>query len=339
MDPAAAQAALEQMHQQMQAQALQMAQLQQQLQQQQQALVHQPPAAAVAAAPRMDRPRLPPPSPFEGKSASLDRWIADMQQQFEWYAITTDAERLRFATGFVSGSARDWWTATAPAARPTTFADLVTALRRRFQPVTSAETARAKLAVLQQGKASIHDYVSAFRQLLVSVPTMGEDDRLFQFTRGLQPAIATQLRVHGVASLNAAIEMATRVGSIGELAGLTSVRSASAAANPNDMDLSNIEGLDAETLDGASASPAAAASPFTQAQFEQFLNAMKNDRHGGSNRAKASRSEGRDVATAVGKRFNLTPEQVRERFDKKQCFCCGSTEHASRRCPRAPPKN
>ena len=333
MDPTAA-AAFLQMQQQMQAQAQQMAQLQQLLQQQQQQLAHQPPAAAAAAAPRVDRPRLPAPAAYDGKAASLDKWIADLRQQFEWYGITLDADRMRFATGFIEGSARDWWTALASAARPTAFEDLVAALRKRFQPVTSAETARAKLAVLQQGKSSIHDYVAAFRQLLVSVPSMGEDDRLFQFTRGLRLAIATQLRVHGVASVDATIEMATRVGSLGELAGLTSVRGltpASAAVGPDDMQLDNIEGLDSETA------RAEGSAPVTQAQLEALLNAMRNERS--SNRSKESKAGGKDIVAAIAKRFKLTAEQVREHFDKGQCFNCDGTGHSSRACTKPPKKN
>ena len=321
MDPAAT-VALQQMQQQMQQQAQLVAMLQQQLQQQQPQ--QQPPHA-----PRSLAPRLPPPPAFDGKSASLDAWVADMEQQFEWYGALADADRMRFATGFITGSARDWWTATAAAARPTTWGAFLAALRKRFQPVTSAETARAKLAMLQQGKSSIHDYVTAFRQLLVSVPTMGEDDRLFTFTKGLRPAIATQLRVHGVATVDAAIEMATRVGSLGELAGLTAPRAtpAAAAVGADDMQLDNIEGLDSETsaAEGSTA-------PVTQAQLLAMLNAMKQER--ASTRSKEPRGAGKDVTAAIAKRFKLTPEQVREHFDKGQCFNCHSTEHSSRSCPK-----
>ena len=321
MDAAAA-VAMQQLQMQMQQQAQVIAALQQQLQQQQPQ--QQPPLAA----PRAFTPRLPAPPPFSGKSASLDSWIADMEQQFEWYAVPNDADRMRFAAGFITGSARDWWTTTAAAARPATWVTFLEALRRRFQPVTSAETARAKLATLQQGKSSIHDHVSAFRQLLVSVPTMGEDDRLFMFTRGLRSDIATQLRVHGVKTVDAAIEMATRIGSLGELAGLTSNKPASAAAGPsaNDMDLTNVEGLDGET------SSAEGSAPVTQAQLLAMLNAMKQER--ASNRSRESKGAGKDVTAAIAKRFKLTPEQVREHFDKGQCFNCHSTEHSSRSCPK-----
>src|SRR5680860_1549368 len=183
----------------------------QQLSQQQQQA-----AAAAAAAPRPRAPRLPPPAAFEGAASKLDDWVADMLQQFEFYGTALDADRLRFAAGFLKGSAREWWTALASAARPATWADFVVALRTRFQPVTTAQVARAKIQSLKQGKMSIHDYNSAFRALLISVPQMDEEGRDFNYQRRLDPQIALQLQVHGINTLEAAIAMASRVGSFGD---------------------------------------------------------------------------------------------------------------------------
>src|SRR6185295_10100537 len=115
---------------------------------------------------------------------TLDDWLARMRQQFEWYGIGSgdDAARIRFAAGYLSGAALDWWEHSQ--SKPTTWADTEQALRTRFQPVTSADSARAKMHALVQGRSPVQDYVSAFRRLLVAVPTMGDDDRLFLFLRG-----------------------------------------------------------------------------------------------------------------------------------------------------------
>ena len=342
MDPAAVQAAFQQMQQQI-------AMLQQQL-------AHQPAAAhavaAAAAAPRIDRPRLPPPAQYDGRSAAaLDGWLRELQQQFDWYGMADDAGRLRFAGALLKGTALDWWASLTDAAaaaggaallppestRPTTYADFVARLRGRFQPINSAQTARLQLDDLRQGaKQSVHDYISSFRSLLVRVPAMDEGDRVHRFLRGLRSSVATQLRVQGVSTLDAAIAMAARVGSIAEFGaapqGGAGPAPASASANPDDMIMDNIEGLDRET------SPAEGASaPVTQAQFAALLNAMRNER--GSNRAKESKSGGKDVAAAIAKRFHLTPEQVREHFDKGQCFNCGGTGHSSRACSKPAKKN
>jgi hypothetical protein len=214
MDPAAA-AQIQQMAQQI-AQLQQFAAQQQQIAAAAAAAAAAPAPAPAAAAPR-GGPRLPPPAPFEGSAVKLDDYSADMQQQFSWYAIVADPDKVRFGVGFLRGAARDWWTNLAAGAQPATWDELIAALRARFQPVTTAETARAKLHSLSQGKASAHDYISAFRRLLVAVPDMAEADRLFAFTRGLNPAIAMQIRVQGIATLEQAIAMATRIGGLREI--------------------------------------------------------------------------------------------------------------------------
>src|SRR3954462_12616090 len=121
MDPAAALAAFQQ----------QIAQLQQQLAHQ--SLMGQ--AAPVAAVARFDRPRLPPPAQYDGRSSSaLDGWLRELQQQFDWYATNDDASRLRFAGALLKGTALDWWAslvdagAGAPATestKPATYTEFV----------------------------------------------------------------------------------------------------------------------------------------------------------------------------------------------------------------------
>jgi len=116
-----------------------------------------PPAAAPAAAAPFAVARvarLPPPALFEGASAKLDEFIADIEQQVAWYTVPAD-DIVRFAGGFMRGAARDWHTTLAQ--QPSDWASLVLALRARFQPVNSAESARAKLLALSQGKQSVND--------------------------------------------------------------------------------------------------------------------------------------------------------------------------------------
>ena len=331
MDPATAQAAFNAMQQRID--QLQLV-LQQQQQHPPQAQLQHPPPPFVS---RPAGPRIANPPAFEGQASAIDEWLAGMRQQFRWYgaAMSADEDRLRFASTYLKGPALDWWEHLD--ASPTSWADFETALRARFQPVTSAESTRSKLLALSQGRSSVHDYISTFRRLVVAVPDMSEADRLFQFTRGLAPAIATQLRVHGVTTVDAAISMAARVGSLGELAhprfGVAPAAAAAAASSgASDMDLSNVEGLDASTLESDSNGPASS----LQAQFQQLLNALRTDRS--PNRSHASNPKGRDVTSAIGKRFKLTPEQVREHFDKNQCFNCDGIGHSSRSCSKPPKK-
>ena len=344
-DPAAAHAAMAQM-------AAQIAALHAQVQHQ----AHVPSIPVAQAPARAERPRLPPPSQYDGRSAAaLDGWLRELQQQFDWYSAIDDATRLRFAGALLKGTALDWWSSLAepgapPAgvappsspdsSKPTTFVEFVARLRGRFQPIDSAQTARVQLDDLRQGpKQSVQDYISSFRALLVRVPDMSEGDRVHRFIRGLRAQIATQLRVNGVSTLDASIAMAARVGSIAEygvaVGSGASPASAAASSHGDAMDLSNVEGLERESTTDAYGDRASA--PVTQGQLAELLNAMRNDRSSG--RSKDSKAGGKDIVAAIAKRFKLTAEQVREHFDKGQCFNCDGTGHSSRACTKPPKKN
>lgn len=317
-------------------------------------------SASVSSSPPPQRdplpaaPRIANPAPFEGKDGTLDGWLSKMRQQFNWYGYGADAhaQRIRFTTAYFGGAALDWWEFLADAERPATWDGLEKALRQRFQFEATAVTARAKLLALTQGKSSVNEYVSSFRRLLVAVPTMSEDDRLFQFTRGLQPAIATQLRVQGVATLDAAIAMASRIGSLKDMhasaAGAASSAASAAASSssntaaPMDLDAllgGSIEGLEQETAGTATATNA----PVTRAEFQQLLNAMREQRSRSHRGAGGSGQEGQRQRGAGQPRplpvlSHLTPAQVKEYMDAGKCFSCGSTEHMSRYCPKRPAK-
>ena len=319
--------------------------LQSALQQQQQALNQQmnaaiaaavaaavPPAAAPAAAAPFAAARaarLPPPALFEGVSAKLDEFIADIEQQVAWYTLPA-GDVVRFAGGFMRGAARDWHTTLAP--QPADWPSLVLALRARFQPVNSAENARTKLLALVQGKQTINDYIDAFRRLLVHVPTMSDDDRFHQFRRGLRPAIALQIDMQGITTLDAAITRAAQIGGRLESSQAASSSSSSGSAP---MELDNIEGLEGDTASDA------ADAPVTRSELKLLLAAMQDKRRqgaGGSSSSGGNRD--RNVRFASGQSRglptipHLTAEQVKEYMDAGKCFGCGSKDHRSRGCPK-----
>ena len=328
MDAAAVNAILQQALQQ-QAQQLQ--------QQMQQAIAAAVAAAAPAPAPAPAAaagrgPRLPPPALFEGASAKLDEFIADVDQQVAWYNLPA-AEVTRFAGGFMRGAARDWLTTLAP--QPADWAALVLALRARFQPVNSAENARTKLLALSQGKQSVNDYIDAFRRLLVRVPTMGDDDRFHLFRRGLRPAIALQIDMQGITTLDAAIMRAAQIGGRLEGAAASSSSSSSSSGSNAPMELDNIEGLEGDTASDA------ADAPVTRSELKLLLAAMQDKRRqGAGGRSSSGGNRDRNVRFASGQSRglptvpHLTPEQVKEYMDAGKCFGCGSKDHRSRGCPK-----
>lgn len=333
------------LQQQQQAFLAQMQLLMQQQQQPQQQAAAAPPAAA-AAPPSRPGPRLAPPSLYDGRANTLDDWFSELRRQFDWYGVHDDAGRIRIAAAHLGTTARDWWDHLAASARPADWASLQDALRRRFQPVTTGEAARARLMALSQGKASVHDYVSAFRRLMVAVTGMSEVDRLFHFTRGLRPAIATQLRIHNVQSVDDAIDMAVRIGALGEMAvqqaGAVAPGGAGVHGGATAMDLdalANVEGLERETDDGCSSSSASASpdAPVTRSDLHALLNALREERRAQPSRGnRGGRNQRpRGLPTVP----HLSEQQVREYLDAGKCFGCGvKTDgpggHYSNRCPR-----
>jgi hypothetical protein len=323
------QAAVEQM-------AAQMHQMQGALQVLMAQQAHPQPPGAVAGPPRASAPRIPPPPPFDGRAAKLDSWLLDLEGQYDFYAMGQDAERLRLATGFLAGAARDWWVHTDAAARPTSWANFVASLRKEFQPVTSAETARAKILALSQGKASVNEYIAAFRRLLIAVPDMAESDRLFQFTRGLRPQIAMQLRMQGVATVDAAITAATRIGSAGELAGLSAFGHLGGAP----MELDSIEEW-SQTSDASDTSSHSSRVSKLEENMQEMLAYMREQRTGGSSSSSRGGLAPRGGSSSANHRLrglpripHLSPNEVKEYMDAGKCFGCGSKEHQSRQCPK-----
>lgn len=316
--------------------------LQQQLAQQahapQQAVVALPVAHGVHGVRRPDRPRLPAPKKFDGRSTTLDAWETECTQQFEWYDMADDVERVKFAVAFTEGAAYDWWQHMPPSDRHAiqTYAQLVVALRKRFQPVTTADSARAAITVLTQGKSTVHAYTMAFRRLLTPLDDMSEADRLFHFLRGLKPSIAVTVRTHGVDTLDNAISMAARVGSQGEFAAIASggVAAANSSA-PMDLDaLLAVEGLEQESDGSVSSSASSASTPIAQ-QFQELLAFMKGMRsRGPPSSSSSSTSKLRLARDSEGrvKYGDLSREEMDSRFASNTCFHCNKPNHRAAQC-------
>ena len=204
-------------------------------------------STALAATPSRNIGKLHDADRYSG-DGDFDAWLSRMHQLCNFYGLTTDAQHLAYAAAHLKGAALQWWSSlTAPL--PTTLIDFVSRLRDRFQPITTAETARLKLRNLTQGRGGVQVYVNAFNALLVSVPTMAVDDRIFAFIHGLNER--TQAHVNEIAhtTLASAIERAVRFGSRSQVAAssASSHREAS-SSNSTPMDLDAVSlALDEET--------------------------------------------------------------------------------------------
>lgn len=283
-------------------------------------------APAPAPAPRTQEPRLPPPPRFLGSlTPSLDAWTTELRRQFAYGNVVTDADRLRVAAAWLGGAALDWWEHLPDP--PATWVAFVAALRHRFQVIDSAQVARDKLATITQGKRTVNEYSTAFRELLSAVPTMHADDRLSNFMRGLKASIAQELRMRGVVTLEAAIETAARYASVSEQTTAAHSAASVAAAQRADapMDLDAIEGLEADTD-----------APLTRAEktmMQEFLHAMREERKSPHRGGAGGAGRGGYVPRGPPRISRLTEEQVKEYMEKDMCFNCDKIGHQSRQCP------
>src|SRR3569833_642350 len=169
-----------------------------------------------------------------GGAGALDAWLASMRQYADFYGIVDDTQRVAYAASHFKDVALQWWQALSPASRPATWDALVQQLRTRFQPVTSAELARERLFSISQGKSSVQAYTATFQSLLTHVPTMGMDDRVFVYVRGLNERTHAHVNEIAHTTLESAIERAMRFGS--RLHPSNPSSAAAPAAAPMDLD-------------------------------------------------------------------------------------------------------
>jgi len=297
------------------------------------------PAPASAAPARAPQPRIAAAPTFSGGAATLDVWLREMRQQCSFYQLPDDAARLVFLCAQLRGGALEWWDTLPSATRAGHSLSLIAfeaALRKRFQPVNAADSARTQLDSLRQGpRQSVHEYTSAFHRLLTSVPDMSAADQLHRYLFGLRPALQTQLRIAGVASLDAAIEAASRIGAIGQFAtgsaaaaGYMPPQGDSSAMDLNEVQLDSIEGLEPSHTD-----PADDAAPVSRAEFRQLLNALQQQRGAAATKGDSKRAPFGRGSRGPPKVQGLSPGEVRKRLDAGACFGCGQTGHRKADCP------
>lgn len=287
-------------------------------------------ANAAAAASRVQAPRLPAVVPFTGAPAAFDEWISSLERVF--YACNTPQEgRVRVAAPQMAGPAWEWFIALEESERPTSWADLLSGLRGRFVAIDSSDIARDKLHAYTQGKRTTVDYVDGFRRLVARIPDMGAADQLSQFIRGLRASTASILKIAGVSTLKAAIDMAVRAGAISE----QSATSSSSSSNGS-------ESIAAMETD--------ADAPMTRGDMQEMLNAMmaaqQNKPQYRDHGRRGQRAEGSSSSSSNSSSVpaganksrptirGLSDTQVKEYMDSDKCFNCGVVGHQSRRCTK-----
>jgi hypothetical protein len=82
-----------------------------------------------------------------------------------------------------------------------------------FKPINSVKAARDKLANHRQTR-SVQEYTYRFRQIILEIPSMSEDEKLDRFTRGLKPQTRNEVELREPSSLDELVRIAERFDSI-----------------------------------------------------------------------------------------------------------------------------
>lgn len=291
-------------------------------------------ASSLAAVPpaevhKPERPRGPLSEKYKGEGGlQLDAWIRSVRRLLAFFSDTVGTTAVTWLATGLEGAAADWFDEREVAfGRPPATPDMLFAeLRKRFQPVNSAETARHDLDKLRQTKgSSVNDYTTRFRQLVTHLPADSVQTRMFQYRRGLQSSIEERLvqAEPQPATLDETIAMAARIeGRAGASSRSDGLAAADlgvegAVAPPT---LAQINAL----LEQAVARGAAAAQSKPQQQ------------PGGRKPYDSRRDRGanqRSDSLPLWKAAGLTWEEGQRRRSANLCMHCGKGGHIYRECP------
>lgn len=293
------------------------------------------------------QPRLADLPDYDGASgAKLDDWLANLRRVAAYYDLE-GIKTVKYAAVHFRGAADSWWNLLGADARATVTdeAALGARLRGRFQPVTAERTARAELYRLEQGGRSVDAYIADFQRLCALVPTAGEDEKLFQFERGLRRDLVEKLRVAGIATLDTAIAMVARVGNLMES---VSGRSGSASSGPPARIHQMEEQPDATMMDvrlnrlEATLNAMHQRSQGSDGAPGGFmgLGAKSQTRRGYQQQAAAGGQGGRGRSSSRPARPppvvpGVSPDVVQQRLANRTCLRCGEDGHNSYACPNA----
>ncbi|KAG0865855.1 hypothetical protein G6F15_012815 [Rhizopus arrhizus] len=183
----------------------------------------------------VQRIRLREPDLYHGERSALavNTWLSTVDSYYDLASLTED-EKFKYAITLLRGDALLWWNRVKQGTfAPNTWVSFRSSFIKEFCPKNTEQTARDKLAVLQQ-HFTVSQYISEFRTLQLQIQDMSSGDALDRFVRGLQPGLRVSVRSRFPDSLESAESMALAIESAtNESCGVTSTKSTATHAQPH----------------------------------------------------------------------------------------------------------
>ncbi|PRW58283.1 hypothetical protein C2E21_3113 [Chlorella sorokiniana] len=134
-----------------------------------------------------------------------------MEHFFTVLRIPEDWDRIQLAVSYFTGPALDWWRSLEDSVdlRPTTWENFKIELENTFQTINPVETARNKLALLEQ-VTTVRQYATQFRSTALLIPGITDEEKMDRFIRGLKLEVQKETRFKTPKSFDEAVQIAER---------------------------------------------------------------------------------------------------------------------------------
>lgn len=286
---------------------------------------------------------------FKGEVGfGVDSWLRRLTKQFEYYGplvFPNDESRIRFAVMYLEGGAMDWWDKILQSDKDkiVTWDLFVEALYSRFRPMQASTVARLRLAALKQ-TGHVSAYVTLFQKELTPISDMSNADQIFNFRQGLKSHIALRVLEKMPKTLHEAMDIAILADAHTSKAGIgimphfyqnrggassSSHTQRSAAANPNDMDLSNInqdDTIKSLTFHEEESSSSSPAQTDMMREFHRMKGELKKFQ------AEAAISALGSSSSSSSSRVQVSKEEFEYCFKNRLCLKCKKPNHTAKDC-------
>ena len=157
-------------------------------------------------------PRVPKPETFNGRG-NVHTWIRSVEQYFATTGVIDETSKTQFAVNLFRGHVTTWMQTYSSGTVLPPWSQVRSELERLFAPISEEQNARDRLATLKQ-RTGVAAYAAEFRQLILLLPQLPENDQIDRFARGLKLAASREVYLRAPATLDEAIRIAERYDTI-----------------------------------------------------------------------------------------------------------------------------
>ena len=174
-----------------------------------------PAGAAIPSTPSVPSVKPPHPPKFRGadKAPRILEWTHQAGQFLKSAGLENYATGVWHITNYLSDEAAVWWrlycadVENGRSPPVNNWEELKAIMLRRFSEVNRTVAIKDQYSNLRQ-TGSVRQYINKFRELVVELPNETEWDRVYQFLKGLKPAIQSNTRTHKPSTLEEAMDIA-----------------------------------------------------------------------------------------------------------------------------------